>query len=737
MPLRGKKKNSASTCRKNEQREAPVAPGVIMAAQKPFKAGQVSKEISDDFKLVDSFYSNEQSKITTLLLKQNDLLEREIKRLNGELDEATKGILKRGYLYKHRDREIAFASKWGLRYFQLQGNVISYYADDREHHPKRTINLTGCLIKDEGLKGNYRIFNIFWPSIDNQAGSILLRLSTISVEDGRQWIFMLQQACLISQPRNSDNHSVSKNQITDLDSSLIMENPIDLEPTDNCSNDLKSDSTSETMRRVRSSQLVLQRSQSRKLSMSAAVEGTASFTSALPARLAAVKEPIEFKQSEGKSSKAPPPLVRFPAVRPVHVVSGASPLSSDGRPAEQNYRGFFNLGVMVLFISNFRMVVDNLSKYGLLAFRYGPSAGPLEGVDLAVGSYLASLLLALCMERSAAAGWLSEGFARAAAVLQAVINIVLPCVWVMTTDTSPTASLLYLFQAVVIWMKLISYAHVNCELRSQRRESRGEDSGGQPVPRQEVQDSEGRLPYPHNLTAGNLLWFVAAPTLCYQLDYPRSPRIRRSYVLGCVLRLVLCATVMLFVTEQYVAPILQQEPLSGEPLTVMTKLLKLSIPNTYLWLLGFYAYFHLWLNLTAELTRFGDRRFYKDWWNSRTIDAYWRSWNLPVHHWMLRHLYHPLLSVGANKTAATYAVFVFSAFFHELVISAPFRLMSGHAFLGMLFQAPLIRISKWLDGRTENAFLGNALFWLVFCLCGQPMGVLLYCADLSRKSCSV
>jgi hypothetical protein len=68
------------------------------------------------------------------------------------------------------------------------------------------------------------------------------------------------------------------------------------------------------------------------------------------------------------------------------------------------------------------------------------------------------------------------------------------------------------------------------------------------------------------------------------------------------------------------------------------RVIKLSIPNTYVWLLVFYLYFHLWLNLLAELTLFGDRAFYKDWWNARTIENYWRNWNLPVHHWCLRHL---------------------------------------------------------------------------------------------------
>lgn len=58
------------------------------------------------------------------------------------------------------------------------------------------------------------------------------------------------------------------------------------------------------------------------------------------------------------------------------------------------------------------------------------------------------------------------------------------------------------------------------------------------------------------------------------------------------------------------------------------KLVKMSIPNLYLWLLMFYTLFHCMLNFMGEITYFGDRQFYKDWWNSSFIDEYWRTWNL-------------------------------------------------------------------------------------------------------------
>jgi diacylglycerol O-acyltransferase-1 len=34
------------------------------------------------------------------------------------------------------------------------------------------------------------------------------------------------------------------------------------------------------------------------------------------------------------------------------------------------------------------------------------------------------------------------------------------------------------------------------------------------------------------------------------------------------------------------------------------------------------------LNIVAELMCFGDREFYKDWWNAKTVEEYWRMWNM-------------------------------------------------------------------------------------------------------------
>jgi diacylglycerol O-acyltransferase-1 len=157
--------------------------------------------------------------------------------------------------------------------------------------------------------------------------------------------------------------------------------------------------------------------------------------------------------------------------------------------------------------------------------------------------------------------------------------------------------------------------------------------------------------------------------------------------------------------------------------------LRLSIANTYLWLLMFYFYFHLYLNLFAEILRFGDRVFYKDWWNSSEVSAYWRLWNMPVHYWLIRHVYFPCIRLKMSKVSATFVVFLLSAVMHEVLVSVPFHMVRPWSFLGMMMQMPLVACTKYLYRKYPGSSIGNFIFWGAFCVVGQPMAILLYTVD--------
>ena len=66
---------------------------------------------------------------------------------------------------------------------------------------------------------------------------------------------------------------------------------------------------------------------------------------------------------------------------------------------------------------------------------------------------------------------------------------------------------------------------------------------------------------------------------------------------------------------------------------------------------------------------------------------------------------------------------------HEVLISVPFHMVRPWSFFGMMGQMPLIALTKRLDRRWPGSSIGNIIFWVSFCLVGQPMAILLYTLD--------
>ena len=172
-------------------------------------------------------------------------------------------------------------------------------------------------------------------------------------------------------------------------------------------------------------------------------------------------------------------------------------------------------------------------------------------------------------------------------------------------------------------------------------------------------------------------------------------------------------------------------------LGIFERILKLCVPNLILWLLIFYSFFHSFLNLLAEILRFADRDFYGEWYNSMNMREFWASWNRPVHHFALRHIYSPVLrNLHVKKEVAQIIVFFLSAVAHELLVSIPAHQFKIYAFIAMLLQAPLIIMGYILEKilGDSNKTLGNIIFWISFCIFGQPCLILLYYHDLMKSN---
>lgn len=220
--------------------------------------------------------------------------------------------------------------------------------------------------------------------------------------------------------------------------------------------------------------------------------------------------------------------------------------------------------------------------------------------------------------------------------------------------------------AIIVWLKICSYAFTNRDLRYAWVKPEPMTS---PLP-----DLYSTCPYPRNITLENLSYFWWAPTLVYQPVYPRTSTIRWLFVSK---RLAEVGSLSIFIwlaSAQYAAPLLHNSLSRIATLdlpSIIERLMKLSTVSLIIWLAGFFAVFQSALNALAEVMRFGDREFYTEWWNSPSVGAYWRTWNKPVYHFMRRHIYAPLVGRGWSPNAASAWVFVFSGFLHELLVGVP------------------------------------------------------------------
>ncbi|XP_017280528.1 diacylglycerol O-acyltransferase 1b isoform X2 [Kryptolebias marmoratus] len=400
----------------------------------------------------------------------------------------------------------------------------------------------------------------------------------------------------------------------------------------------------------------------------------------------------------------------------------------------RNYRGILNWCVVMLVLSNSRLFLENLIKYGILVdpiqvislFLNDPYSWPAACLLIVSNVFI---LVGLYTERQLSKGSFSELAGFLVHCINLSVILMFPAAVVLLVPSmTPVGGAIALGTYTILFLKLYSYKDVNlwCRELSLVKAKKLSRSLSCPSP-QHFKGDEQKVCYPGNLTIRDMYYFVFAPTLCYELNFPRSPKVRKRFLLRRLFEMMFFIQVLVGLTQQWMIPIIQSsmKPLEDMDLSRMTeRLLRLAVPNHLLWLMFFYSFFHSSLNFTAELLRFGDRQFYKDWWNSESVTYFWQNWNIPVHKWCLRHFYKPLLRRGVSKMISQSAVFFLSAFFHEYLVSVPLRMFRLWAFTGMMAQLPL----AWLVGSFLRGNYGNAAVWMSIII-GQPFAILMYVHD--------
>jgi hypothetical protein len=288
-----------------------------------------------------------------------------------------------------------------------------------------------------------------------------------------------------------------------------------------------------------------------------------------------------------------------------------------------------------------------------------------------------------------------------------------------SVTVSPLWACMGLILAVSILLKVHSFTMTNAAMARER-------------------STAGGGSWPRNVTAPNFFFFLCAPTLTYEAAYPRSPSIRPLFLLLKLCQGLATAVLGFAVLFTAVIPILTNPTSPASPLlsalpqqlqgpsAFLLDLVRLALPSILLWLCVFVGFFSCALGCLAEVTRFADRQFYLNWWEAKSLGAFWSSWNRPVHCWAKRHLLLELQTyLHLKRRGAVLATFLLSAILHELILCLAFKTLRPYFFFAMLGQLPLIALSRSIDGSSGG---GNALVWLSLFL-GQPLLELLYARE--------
>jgi sterol O-acyltransferase len=271
---------------------------------------------------------------------------------------------------------------------------------------------------------------------------------------------------------------------------------------------------------------------------------------------------------------------------------------------------------------------------------------------------------------------------------------------VITRDWGVSQSLFVSALVLVHFMKMHSYTLTNRDLREKWF----------------VDPNSSK--YPHNLTVRNFTYFLVAPTLVYQIDYPKRPYFRKWYFLG---KLSLAATQLMFLyimVVEFIRPVL----VKGSEISYIEKVTQLTMPFLLFYIMNFLLVFEQILNIFGELVCFGDREFYQDWWNSTSFGDFARKWNKTVHMFLHKYVYDECHKrYGWSENTSRLVTFLFSAVCHEMVAALTCKGIRPFLFFFQMSQIPMIICQKVVGIR----ILGLIVFWFGIIM-GPPIILSLY-----------
>ncbi|CAG9334329.1 unnamed protein product [Blepharisma stoltei] len=273
---------------------------------------------------------------------------------------------------------------------------------------------------------------------------------------------------------------------------------------------------------------------------------------------------------------------------------------------------------------------------------------------------------------------------------------------IVTWDCGFSQTMYMTILCFCFFMKMHSYTMVNRDLRENQDKSENK--------------------YPKNITIANYANYLLTPVLIYQLSYPRIPKFRPEYFFKKLILLFFQLFSMYVITSDHIMPALAR----GKSIQFLDLYCRLILPTLIVYLLIFFVAFEQILNLLAEISRFGDREFYQDWWNSLSQSDFARKWNRPIHLFLYKHVYLELRTrYGFKNMASSLFTLLFSSLCHEMIAALICKKIRFYLLGIMWLQFPLIFLVKTV----KNDLFGLYLF-LIGIIAGPPLILTLYAVSI-------
>ncbi|KAI9785151.1 MAG: hypothetical protein M1839_000789 [Geoglossum umbratile] len=216
--------------------------------------------------------------------------------------------------------------------------------------------------------------------------------------------------------------------------------------------------------------------------------------------------------------------------------------------------------------------------------------------------------------------------------------------WPFINDWTWTAQVYFTLHTLALLMKMHSYAFYNGHLsetqrrlraldspsnaskesvyryptatgsRYNNRDKEGKEKGDVGALREdlamELISPLGRATYPQNLAVWNFTDYLLCPTLCYELEYPRTEKIQWTEVIAKTLAVFGCIFLLTITSEEFILPVMidsaarleHVESLSETALILAESISLLLFPFMITFLLVFLVIFEYVLGAFAEIT---------------------------------------------------------------------------------------------------------------------------------------